>query len=36
VLGPGWTEAMVRQRHYRVMRRTRAFLQDRGLLESGP
>lgn len=28
-LGPGWTESMVRQRHYRIMRRTRQYLLER-------
>lgn len=28
-LGPGWTESMIRQRHYRIMRRTRQYLQER-------
>lgn len=32
-LGPGWNESMVRQRHHRIMRRTRKYLHDRGLLD---
>lgn len=28
-LGPGWTESMIRQRHYRIMRRTRQYLHER-------
>jgi hypothetical protein len=28
-LGPGWSESMVRQRHYRIMRRTRQYLHER-------
>lgn len=30
-LGPGWTEGAVRQRHHRILQRTRAYLEEQGL-----
>jgi hypothetical protein len=32
-MGPGWTAAAVRQRHARIMRRTREYLQELGLID---
>jgi len=32
-LGPGWTESAVRQRHHRVLQRTRQYLRQRSLLD---
>jgi hypothetical protein len=31
-LGPGWTAAAVRQRHHRILKRTRQYLRDEGML----
>ena len=35
-LGPGWSESMIRQRHYRIMQRTRAYLNEQGIHEASP
>jgi len=32
-LGPGWTEDAVRQRHHRILKATRAYLREQGLLD---
>jgi len=33
LLGAGWSEAAVKQRHYRILRRTKTYLQAQGLLD---
>ncbi|HNP88372.1 MAG TPA: hypothetical protein PKK78_19705 [Kouleothrix sp.] len=32
-LGPGWSDSMIRQRHHRIMQRTRCYLAEQGLCE---
>ena len=34
-LGPGWEEDAVRQRHHRVIKDTRRFLREQGLIDEG-
>ena len=33
-LGAGWTEAAVKERHYRILKRTREYLKEQGLLDA--
>lgn len=33
LLGAGWSEAAVKQRHHRILKRTRTYLQEQGLLD---
>lgn len=33
-LGEGWSEAAVKERHYRILKRTRKYLHDQGLLDA--
>jgi len=34
-IGEGWTEAAVKERHHRILKRTRQYLKNRGLLHDG-